>query len=48
MPRVMIGVYALDGGVSLGRIQPGGIGDSWNPPPDARLSGGPHYFRMAP
>ena len=33
VPMVMIGVYALDPGVPVGRIQLGGIDDAWNPPP---------------
>jgi hypothetical protein len=34
VPMVMIGVYALaSGGVPVGSIRMGGIGDPWNPPP---------------
>jgi hypothetical protein len=33
VPMVMIGVYALEQGVPVGRIHLGGIGDAWNPPP---------------
>jgi hypothetical protein len=34
VPMVLIGVYALaSGGVPVGSIRMGGIGDPWNPPP---------------
>lgn len=33
VPSVMVGVYALPQGIPVGRIELGGIGQPWNPPP---------------